>query len=126
MKMRSLIIQNKLFPTIIESNRGVMNVFASKKATTEQAHDLIEARKIGHKDYITHHIIQSPSVKAPLRKKRLLTMAPAKITKTRMSQKEKEERDTNKYLRRRLAWCNRTVQTYDEAILSITQGYSGP
>ena len=79
--MRSLIIQNKLFPTIIESNRGVMNMFASKKATTEQAHDLIEARKIGqeyYKDYITHHIIQSPSVKAPLRKKRLLTMAPAK------------------------------------------------
>ena len=56
--MCSLIIQNKLFPTIID--RGVVNVFASKKVNTEQAHDLIEARKIGqeyYKDYITHHII---------------------------------------------------------------------
>ena len=113
MKMLSLTIKNKLFPTIIESNSGVMNMFSSKKATTEQAHDLIEARKIGqkyYKDCITHNIIQSPSVKTRLRKKRLLTMAPVKVTKTRMSQKEKEERDTNKYLRRRLAWCNRTGQ----------------
>ncbi len=56
-----------------------------------------------------------PSSGAPLRKARLLTMAPPKNTKTRVSpQKEKEERDTNKYLQRRLAWCNRTGQQFDE------------
>ena len=36
------------------------------------------------------------------------------ITKTKISQKEKEERDTNKYLRQRLAWCNLTGQRVDE------------
>ena len=123
MNMRSLINQHKLLPSGTESNRGIVNVFTNKKATVEQAHDLLQARDLGeeyYKDYITHHIIQSPSVKAPLRRKRLLTMAPTKVTKTKMSQKEKEERDTNKYLRRRLAWCNRMGQTYDEG----TEQYS--
>ena len=32
----------------------------------------------------------------------------------KVSQKQKEERDTNTYLRRRLAWCNRTGQQFDE------------
>ena len=42
-------------------------------------------------------------------------MAPTKVTRTRLLQKEKEERDINKYLRKRLAWCNETGQTYDES-----------
>ena len=95
MNMCSLISKNELLPTTIESNRGIVNVFASKKATIEQAHDLLRARKIGeefYKDYVTHHIIQDPSVQEPMRRKRLLTMAPIKITKTRLSQKQKEER----------------------------------
>ena len=42
-------------------------------------------------------------------------MAPLKATKNRLSQREKEERETNKCLRRRLAWCNQTGQQYDES-----------
>ena len=113
--MRSLITKHDLFPA--QCQRGVVNVFTGVKATTEQEHYLLKARTIGeqhHKNYITHHIIQVPSSDAPLRKKRLLTMAPPKTTETKISQKEKEERDTNKYLRRRLAWCNRTGKQFDE------------
>ena len=42
-------------------------------------------------------------------------MAPPKMTKRRLSQKEKEERDTNKFLRNQLAWCNQTGQKYAES-----------
>ncbi|SMN12414.1 hypothetical protein SPBRAN_864 [uncultured Candidatus Thioglobus sp.] len=115
--MRSVISQHKMF-TSPESNRGIVNVFTGQEATPEQRHDLLNARKMGnqyYENYVTHHILQVPSVtNAPLRKRRLLTMAPPKITKTKISQKQKEERDTNKYLRRRLAWCNRTGQQFDE------------
>ena len=42
--------------------------------------------------------------KAAVRRKQLLTMAPIKVTIKRLSQQQKEQRDTNKYQRRRLAW----------------------
>jgi hypothetical protein len=116
MHMRALIKDRVFVPS--ETKRGVVNVFTGDQATVEQAHDLLNAREIGEQhylNYVSHHILKEPSTKAPVRKKRLLTMAPKKITKSRMSQKEKEERDTNKYLRRRLAWCNRTGKQYDEA-----------
>lgn len=116
MNMRSLITKHELFPE--ECSRGVVNVFTGVNATPEQTHDLLNARSIGeqhYRNYISHHILQTPSTSAPLRKARLLTMAPPKMTKTKLSQKEKEARDTNKYLRRRLDWCNRTGQKFDEA-----------
>lgn len=117
MSMRSFIIEHNMFTTDIVSNRGVVNVFSGKQATAEQQHDLLNARNMGdqhYENYVTHHILQEPSTNPPLRKRRLVTMAPPKTTKTKISQKEKEQRDTNKYLRRRLAWCNRTGQQYDE------------
>ena len=39
-------------------------------------------------------------------------MAPPK---EKIFRKEKEERETSKYLRRRLAWCNQTGQQYDKS-----------
>ena len=115
MHMRSLIEQHQLFPHD-QCNRCVMNVFTGMEATPEVSHDLLEARNIGvrqYHNYITHQVLQTPSTEATTRKKRLLTMAPTKVTKTRISMKEKEARDTNKYLRRRLEWCNRTGQKFD-------------
>ena len=52
---------------------------------------------------------------APVRKHRLLTMAPAKIGKRRISLKEKEQKRVTKCLRRRLAWCNSTGRSYDSS-----------
>ena len=115
LNMRSMMVKHELLP--VQGSKGIVNAFTGVKATTAQTHDLLNARKIGeqhYKNYVTHHILQVPSSTAPLRKARLLTMAPPKNTKTKISQKEKEERDTNKYLRRRLAWCNRTGQQFDE------------
>lgn len=103
----------------MESNRGLVNVLTDEQATLEQTYDLLNARKIGEQGYlncVTHRILQLPSVDiAPVRHKQLLTMAPRKVTKKRISQQQKEQHDTNKYLRRRLAWCNQTGQRYDES-----------
>lgn len=97
--MCSLIKEHNVFENNTEANRGLVNVFTGTQATNEQDHDLLNARKLGqlsYANYITHHIIQSPSIaNAPVRCRRLLTMAPRKITKTRISQKEKEEQDIN-------------------------------
>jgi hypothetical protein len=114
-QMRNLIKNNNLLPNNISVNRGIVNVFTNLVATNEQAHDLLNARKITqhYLQYVKHRIIQAPSVTAPIRQKKLLTMAPQKCTKSRLSQKEKEERNINKYLRRRLAWCNQTGQKFD-------------
>ena len=48
-----------------------------------------------------------------MRRKQLLTMAPIKVTMKMLSQQQKEQRDTNKYQRRRLAWCSQTGQQFD-------------
>ena len=94
-------------------------MFTGVEATVEQAHDLLNARSIGEQaytHYITHQILQTSSIPNPsVRRKRLLTMAPSKATKTKLSQRQKEEKEINKYLRRRLAWCNETGQQYDES-----------
>ena len=109
--MRLLIAEHRLFTLEIESNRGVVNLFTNVRATVEQAHDLLNARQIGKQgyiNYVTHHLMQLPSVNIPIRRKQLLTMAPLKATKRRISQKQKEQHDTLKCLRKRLAWCNQT------------------
>lgn len=97
----------------------MINVFTKQQATPEQTPDLLNARKLGEQSYlnfVTHHILQQPSVsKALVRRKQLLTMAPLKVTKRRLSQQQKEQRDTTKYLRKRLVWCNQTGQKFDES-----------
>lgn len=119
LRMRRLIAEHHFFTTSIDTNRGVVNLFTNKQATTEQAHDMLNARRIGEQSYIinfvTHTLLQMPSVNAPVRRKQLLTMAPCKITKRRMTQQQKEQQETNKYLRKRLAWCNQTGQKFDES-----------
>lgn len=91
-KMLSLINAQNLSPPGLNENRGLVHVFTNIKATNEQTYDLLNARTIGQQDYtnyVTHHILQSPSVRnAPVRQRPLLTMAPLKLTKTRLSQKE--------------------------------------
>ena len=118
LQIRLLIAEHCIFTSEIESNRGVVNLFTNVQATAEQAHDLVNARQIGkpgYINYVTHYLMQLPSVNAPIRRKQLLTMSPLKVTKRRMSQKQKEQRDTLKCLRKRLAWCNQTGQKFNES-----------
>ena len=42
-------------------------------------------------------------------------MAPARATKRHLSQQQTEQRDTIKFLRKHLAWCNQTGQKYDDS-----------
>ena len=120
MKMRSIVQNKNMLIETIDSNRGLVNVFTGIIATAEQTQDLLDAREFGQRDYlqyVSHHILQTPSVaNPPVRKRRLLTMAPTKLKKKRMSSKEKEDKDVNKYIRKRLAWSNQTGQIYDESV----------
>lgn len=103
-QIRRHIVQFALFTSKTEISRGLVNIFTGTHATLEQAHDMLNAKKVGQekfKNYITHHILQQPStVQAPLRHKRLLTMGPQKVKEVKLSQRL---RDTNKFLRKRLA-----------------------
>lgn len=105
-KMRIAIHDNCLLPAET-ANRGLINVFTNQIATQEQCHDLLNARLIGEQGYmnfVSHTILHQSSVTKPaVRRKQLLTMAPPKVTRKRLSQQQKEQRETNKYLRRRLA-----------------------
>ena len=116
-RMQLEISSKNLLPILTDSNRGLVNVFSGTKATPEQSHDLLTFRKVGMKDiknFVLHRILRHPSSsQAPVRKHKLLTMAPARIGKRRISQKEKEQKRITKCLRRRLAWCNSTGRSYD-------------
>ena len=105
-----------LLPQNIESNRGITNVFNGITASLSQSHDLLNFRKIGYDNnmrYIKHRLLKVPSTSAPIRQQRLLTFATKQKRKTRMTHKERESKQTIKCLRQRLAWCNRTGQSYN-------------
>ena len=119
LKMCKLIAEHSMLTTDIEINRGLINIFTNTHATQAQTQDLLNARQVGEQVYanfVTHYILQLPSVQnAPVRRKQLLTMAPLKTTKKHITQQQKEQWDINKYLRKRLAWCNQTGCQFDES-----------
>ena len=97
------IENNSVLPHNVLYNRGLLNVFTGTAATPQQADDLLNYRKIRSDDlvqFITYHILRKPSTDAPIRRNRLLTMAPPKIGKQRMSHKEREFKQVTKCLRR--------------------------
>lgn len=72
--------------------------------------------KLGQKaleQYVTHFVIGEPSTSGTVRRSKILTMAPLKTTRRKISQKEKENKLVTTCLRRRLAWCNRTGLKYN-------------
>jgi len=105
-------LSSKKFLSILtDSNCGFVNVFSGTKVTPEQSHDLT-FHKVSMKDieilWYTDRILQHPSSsKAMVRKHRLLIMAPARIGKKRISQKEKEQKHITSSSCR-FAWCNST------------------
>ena len=118
--MISAIEDSNLLPQEVHNNRGLVNYFSNKEATHQQAFDLLNFRKIGSDDltqYIKHRILRQPSTSAPVRRHKLLTMAPqTKVSKRSMNLQKKEHDQITKCLRQRLAWCNRTGQTYDPSV----------
>ena len=97
-----------LLPLNVPTNRGLINVFSGAQARPEQAHDLLTFRDVGTEDFfnfVRHRILHEPSsAAAPIGQRRLLTMAPPKVGRRKISQKEKEQKQVTKCLRRQLAW----------------------
>ena len=100
---------------------SLINAFTQIKATPEQAFDMLNFREIGSNEYINHYLLKNPSTTTPVRRIKLLTMAPTKkINETLVNQKEKEFKQVTKCLRQRPTWCNRTGQSYN----STSEQYS--
>ena len=112
--MCTYINKSSLF-SVQTTNRGVVNYFTSQKTTHEQQYDMLHFREIGTESYlnfITHRILMITSTdRAPVRKKKILTMNKPKSTKRRVTRKEKEAKLVTKCLRRRLAWASRSNQS---------------
>ena len=116
-KMCECIVKSSLLP-LQTTNRGIVNCFSGEKATSEQNHDMLQFRVIGAQlflDYVSHRILMNTcsTDQAPLRKRKLFTMSKPRVTRKKISQKEKEAKIVAKCLRRRLAWCNRLGQSYN-------------
>ena len=87
------VSEHGMFSCAIDRSLG--NIFTNQIATPQQAHDMLNFTAIGKKvyaAYVTHRILQVPSTaSAPLRKSKLLTMAPTKkVTKKKMNDIENE------------------------------------
>ena len=114
-QMSNLVVTKGLFPTNPHNDRGLLNVFTGQQATHEQTSDMLSFYQIGEnafQNYVKYHILQTSSVKAPLRQHKLITMATTKAHKTRSTHKEREAKQVITCLRRRLAWVNHNHQPY--------------
>ena len=114
--MCALISFNELV-SIQQENRGLLNVFTGQVATPEQARDMLSFRCIGlegFQQYINTQILQTPScTSAPVRRRKLLTMATTKKNRKRMTPKEQEAKQVTKCLWRKLQWCNKHQLSFD-------------
>ena len=115
--MISEITKADLLPLHSRDINVLVNPFTSQKATPEQEYDMLHFYDVGlqsYFSYINYYILKIPSTnEAPIRHKKLLTMALPKLTKAKLSQREKEGKLVNLCLRRRLAWCNQTGLSYN-------------
>lgn len=115
-----LLKRHNLLPNPVIENRGVLNVFSSTKALPEQEHGLMHCYDIGEQDYenyVTYRILRKPTnLDAPVRQRKLQTMSSkGKNRKKKTSLKEKEEKTQMKCLRKRLAWCSKTGQSFNSS-----------
>ena len=89
-----------------EPNCGLWNIFRDQKATSEQAHDLLNFREIGQLGFensVKTRILKQASTVTFKRKKRLCTFHVSKTEKRRIKQVEKESKLTQRFLKCHLA-----------------------
>ena len=83
--MIDLMEESEMIPTCSsEEDFGPTNPLTNTQSTHEQAHDLLNFRQIGQAEfeaYVRYHILQSPNVDAPQRRKRLQTFDSTRQTK---------------------------------------------
>ncbi len=124
-EIKTTIQKHELLPLSVPTNRGIVNVFSSIKALPEQEHGLLECYNIGieeYNSYVSYQVIVTPTnAPAPVRHQKLLTMSSTtKGKKKRVSPQEREQKVLNKCLRKRLAWCAKTSQSYNTSAEQYT------
>ena len=113
--MVSLLQEAEIF-TMVEKNRGLVNKFTKKEANAVQQHDLMNFRLIGQQEYkqrISAVILKNPSVGAPNRKRRLQTFSEKKVTKSRVTQLEKDRRLVITAMKKKMKFSQRTGKPID-------------
>ena len=90
-----------------EENNGLWNFLTAQKASSEQAHDLLQFREIGQAGYealISSKLLNIPSTAAPIRRKRLNTFSTSQAEKRRVKQVDKEAKISQRYLKKTVVW----------------------
>lgn len=97
----------------------VYTIIEHKPATPEQSHDLLTFQKSGqeaYEGYVKYRLLGEPSTETPVRKKRLLTFSITQIQKKRIKQVEKEQKISQRFLKRQLAWASENNHTPSQNI----------
>ena len=100
---------NNLFQ-LSTDNCGLINPFTKKVATQGQQHDLLTFRSIGQQEFllrISYVILKKPSVKAPNRRRRLVTFTERKVNKSRISQLERDKKLILSAMKRKMQFSRR-------------------
>ena len=81
------------FDMFTDNEKELKNIFTNHIANPQQRHDILAFYDIGSKfytEYVTQRVFSLPSSNAPVRKQRLLTLAPSKVvSKRKLNEKEK-------------------------------------
>lgn len=110
---------------ISTANRGLINPFSDKTASTQQCYDPLNFRIIGQKDFdsrINFFILKEPSCSAPTRKGNLQTFSTKKSNKQRVSQLEKDRKLILSCMRKKMKWSSRTgvpIETLGEQLITF-------
>ena len=90
--MMRAIERNDMLPTS-DTNRGLINPFSKKQATSVQTNDLLNFRCIGQREFLLRvsvDMLKQPSVRVPNRRRRLQTFSDKKVNKSRVTKLEKD------------------------------------
>ena len=98
--------------------KSLCHLFQQKQPSPEQIHDLINFRKIGQTEYerrVEYFVLRNPSVKAPKRRKRLLTFTERRATKRKVSEIERDRKLQIECWKKRLAFASKTGMNVNTA-----------
>ena len=95
----------------VSTDRGLMNPFNKKTASSQQSLDLLTFRDVGQQEFLNHitfTILKQPSTSTVVRKRRLQTFSLKKPTKRRITQLQKDRQLILSCMRKKIIWSHRT------------------
>ena len=108
--------------SVVNENRGLLNLFTKKEANTAQKNDLLNFRLIGEKEFlqrISAITLKIPSIKAPNRKRRLQTLSERKITKSRVTRLEKDKKLIMTAMKKKICKTGQPVERPCEQLIEL-------